>query len=79
MKKGLLGLLVIALTVVGCQNYDDQFDELNNKILDLAKSVSELDGIRTQITDLNTAIANLEASSASAADITEILTEPPDL
>ena len=79
MKKGLLGLLVIALTVVGCQNYDDQFDELNNKILDLAKSVSELDGIRTQITDLNTAIANLEASSASADDITEILTEMAQL
>jgi hypothetical protein len=75
MKKSLLGLLVIALTLVGCQNYDDQFDELNTKILDLAKSVSELDGIRTQISDLGTTIANLKESSASTEDITEILTD----
>jgi uncharacterized lipoprotein NlpE involved in copper resistance len=37
MKKGLLSLLVAALTLVGCQNYDDQFDELNTKILILLK------------------------------------------
>jgi len=75
MKKGLLGLLVIALTVVGCQNYDDQFDELNNKILDLAKSVSDLDGIKVQITTLGEDIARLKETSASADDITDILTD----
>ena len=75
MKKGLLGLLVAALTLVGCQNYDDQFDELNTKIADLAKSVSELDGIRTQITDLGTEIAKLKETSASAADLTKVLTD----
>jgi len=73
MKKGLLGLLVAALTLVGCQNYDDQFDELNTKIADLAKSVSELDGIRTQITDLGDEIAKLKETSASADDLTSVL------
>jgi chromosome segregation ATPase len=73
MKKGLLGLLVAALTLVGCQNYDDQFDELNTKIADLAKSVSELDGIRTQITDLGTEIAKLKETTASADELTEVL------
>ena len=73
MKKGLLGLLVAALTLVGCQNYDDQFDELNTKIADLAKSVSELDGIRTQITDLGDEIAKLKETSASADELTSVL------
>ena len=39
MKKGLLGLVILALTIVGCQNYDDQFDELNDKILTLSQRV----------------------------------------
>ena len=36
MKKSLLGLLALALAVVGCQNYDDQFDDLNTKIAALS-------------------------------------------
>ena len=75
MKKGLLSLLVAALTLVGCQNYDDQFDELNTKINDLAKSVGELDGIRTSIATLSTDIATLKNTSASAADLAKVLTD----
>ena len=75
MKKGLLSLLVAALTLVGCQNYDDQFDELNTKIADLAKSVSELDGIRTSIATLGTDIATLKSTSASSADLAKVLTD----
>jgi prefoldin subunit 5 len=75
MKKGLLGLLVAALTLVGCQNYDDQFDELNTKIAGLAKSVGELDSIRTTIGTLSTDLATLASTSASAADLTKVLTE----
>ena len=30
MKKGLLSILAGALLVVGCQNYDDQFDALES-------------------------------------------------
>ena len=43
MKKGLLGLLVLALTIVGCQNYDDQFDDLNSKIA--ASLATTVDGL----------------------------------
>ena len=32
MKKGLLTLLAASLVFVGCQNYDDQFDDLNAQI-----------------------------------------------
>ena len=75
MKKGLLGLLVIALTVVGCQNYDDQFDELNSKISALATSVSELDGIRTEVTALGTKLDQLASTSASASDLATVMAE----
>ena len=32
MKKGLLTVLLASLVLVGCQNYDDQFDDLNAQI-----------------------------------------------
>ena len=75
MKKGLLGLLVIALTIVGCQNYDDQFDELNDKILSLSQSISELDGIRTEVTALGTKLDQLASTSASASDLASVMAE----
>ena len=75
MKKGLLGLLVLALTIVGCQNYDDQFDELNDKILSLSQSISELDGIRTEVTALGTKLDQLANTSASASDLAAVMAE----
>jgi prefoldin subunit 5 len=75
MKKGLLGLVVIALTIVGCQNYDDQFDDLNKKIATLQTSVNDLDGIQTTIANIMTEIENLKASTASAAELTKVMTE----
>ena len=75
MKKGLLGLLVFALTIVGCQNYDDQFDELNDKILSLSQSISELDGIRTEVTALGTKLDQLASTSASASDLAAVMAE----
>ena len=75
MKKGLLGLLVIALTVVGCQNYDDQFDELNKKISDLASDVSDLDGISAAVTDLSNKLDNLANSALTDDDLVSILDE----
>jgi len=75
MKKGLLGLLVIALTVVGCQNYDDQFDELNKKISDLASDVSDLDGVQTAVSALSDKLDNLANSALTDDDLTAILDE----
>jgi len=75
MKKGLLGLLVIALTVVGCQNYDDQFDELNKKISDLASDVSDLEGISAAVSSLSDKLDNLANSALTDDDLTAILDE----
>ena len=57
MKKGLLSFLLAALTLVGCQNYDDQFDELNAKILALQSELTSISAIQSAINDLNTKIA----------------------
>jgi len=73
MKKSLLGLLVAALTIVGCQNYDDQFDDLNNKITTLTSQVSELSGLSASIQAVSDRIAALEGSTASAAQLTEVI------
>jgi hypothetical protein len=75
MKKGLLGLLVIALTVVGCQNYDDQFDDLNSKISSLATTVDGLLSVQTSVSALSTKLDNLASTALTDSDLTDILTE----
>ena len=73
MKKGLLGLLVVALTVVGCQNYDDQFDSLNDEITKLQTTVDGLTTVATQISDLDTKLTALEGTVLTDGDLTEII------
>ena len=73
MKKSLLGLLVAALTIFGCQNYDDQFDDLNNKITSLASQVGELSGLSAAIQAVGDRVTALE--SATAAELASILGE----
>ena len=75
MKKGLLGLLVIALTIVGCQNYDDQFDDLNSKISSLATTVDGLLTVQTTVSALSTKLDNLASTALTDADLAGILTE----
>ena len=75
MKKGLLGLLVIALTVVGCQNYDDQFDDLNSKISSLATTVDGLLAVQTTVSALSTKLDNLASTALTDSDLTGILSE----
>ena len=79
MKKGLLGILVIALTIVGCQNYDDQFDSLNDKIASLSTEVSALKAIQTTVTALSTKLDELANSALSDEDLEEILKEVADV
>ena len=79
MKKVLLGLLVVALTVVGCQNYDDQFDSLNDKIASLSSEVSALKAIQTTVTALGTKLDALAGSALTDSDLAEILTEVADV
>ena len=63
MKKGLLSLLAVALTVVGCQNYDDQFDELSDQITALSSTVQGLSSVADQITALQNTVNGLELTS----------------
>ena len=79
MKKGLLSLLAVALTVVGCQNYDDQFDDLKTQITDLATTVagltqvqSDLDDLSDDVSQLSTALGNIPTTD-SVADLTTTL------
>ena len=62
MKKGLLSLLAVALTVVGCQNYDDQFDDLKTQITDLATTVAGLTQVQSDLTQLATTVASLRTA-----------------
>ena len=59
MKKGLLSLLALALTVVGCQNYDDQFDELTSQITSLQSTVDGLTSVSAAITSLQSTVTGL--------------------
>lgn len=79
MKKGLLGLVVIALTVVGCQNYDDQFDDLNKKIASLSSDVTNLSSISAAVTALDQKLTTLQGNALTDSDLTGILNEIADL
>ena len=88
MKKGLLSLLALALTVVGCQNYDDQFAELTTLIESVQADVdglsdlqSDVDALAATLNGLSTAVAanasaiaagNSAAATAAAANATAI-------
>ncbi|MDC1030162.1 hypothetical protein OAR07_02650 [Flavobacteriaceae bacterium] len=64
MKKGLLSLLAVALTVVSCQNYDDQFESLTDQITQLSTTVAGLTAIKDQVTALQSTVNGLATSSA---------------
>lgn len=62
MKKGLLCFLAIALTMVGCQNYDDQFNDLNTQISALSSQVAGLSQVQTDLSALAATVASLQSS-----------------
>lgn len=62
MKKGLLCFLAIGLTVVGCQNYDDQFNDLNSQISALSTQVAGLSQVQTDLSTLAATVASLQSS-----------------
>jgi len=74
MKKGLLTLLAASLVFVGCQNYDDQFDDLNAQISALKSQVDGLSSLSGQVASLSGTISGLQAgvnaaqSAASSAN-----------
>ena len=72
MKKGLLSLLAVALTMVGCQDYDDQFAELTGLVNGLSTEVAGLSTVNASVAALSTTVNGL--SSALAGDTTTITT-----
>jgi len=66
MKKGLLTLLAASLVFVGCQNYDDQFDDLNAQISALKSQVDGLSSLSAQVSSLSGSISGLQAGVAAA-------------
>jgi len=92
MKKGLLTLLAASLVFVGCQNYDDQFDDLNAQISALKSQVDGLSSLSGQVSSLSGTISGLQAgvnaaqaaaaaaaSSADAATAAANAISPADL
>ncbi len=69
MKKGLLTLLAASLVFVGCQNYDDQFDDLNAQISALKSQVDGLAALSGQVASLSSTISGLQAGVAKAGDL----------
>ena len=67
MKKGLLSLLALALTVVGCQNYDDQFAELTTLIESVQADVDGLSDLQSDVDALAATLSGLSAAVASNA------------
>ena len=72
MKKGLLTLLAASLVFVGCQNYDDQFDDLNAQISALKSQVDGLASLSGQVSSLSGTISGLQAGIAAAASSSEL-------
>jgi len=68
MKKCLLTILAGALLIVSCQNYDDQFDDLNSQIIALASQVAGLGKVQSDLTALAGTVNSLESSIAASVD-----------
>ena len=68
MKKGLLSILAGALLVVGCQNYDDQFSNIESQITSLAKQVEGLSQVQDDLTDLGNQVTSLQSSIGTEVD-----------
>ena len=65
MKKGLLSILAASAVLVGCQNYDDQFDALNTQITALQSEVAGLAGVQSQVNELKNLINSLSTATAN--------------
>ena len=65
MKKGLLSLLAVALTIVSCQNYDDQFAELTGLVNTLSTEVAGLSQVQSDLGSVKATVDGLVASIGS--------------
>jgi len=68
MKKGLLSILASALLVVGCQNYDDQFNNLESQISALATTVAGLSQVQSDLSSLAGTVNSLSSTVSGLGD-----------
>ncbi|MDC3354920.1 hypothetical protein OAW17_04815, partial [Flavobacteriaceae bacterium] len=68
MKKGLLSILAASLLVVGCQDYDDQFSNLESQISALTQTVAGLSQVQTKITELAGTVLSLSTTVNGLGD-----------
>ena len=68
MKKGLLSILAGALVLVGCQNYDDQFDNLESQISALASTVAGLSQVQSDLASLAGTVSSLASTVNGLGD-----------
>ncbi|MDC0874956.1 hypothetical protein OAP64_04915, partial [Flavobacteriaceae bacterium] len=68
MKKGLFSILASALLVVGCQNYDDQFSNLESQISALATTVAGLSQVQSDLSSLAGTVGSLSSTVNSLGD-----------
>ena len=68
MKKGLLSILASALLVVGCQNYDDQFNNLESQISALATTVAGLSQVQSDLSSLAGTVNSLSSTVNGLGD-----------
>ena len=64
--------MAASLVFVGCQNYDDQFDDLNAQISALKSQVDGLASLSGQVSSLSGTISGLQAGIAAAASSSEL-------
>jgi len=57
-----------ALLVVGCQNYDDQFDQLESQISALSSTVAGLSQVQSDLSTLAGTVNSLQSSLSSQID-----------
>jgi hypothetical protein len=74
MKKGLLSLLAVALTIVSCQNYDDQFAELTTLVTNLQTDVDGLSTVKNDLATLSNTVNGL-ATAASVEGLAQGLSD----
>ena len=68
MKKGLFSILAGALLVVGCQNYDDQFSNIESQITALASQVAGLSQVQSDLTTLAGTVNALQSNIGTTVD-----------
>ena len=68
MKKGLFSILASALLVVGCQNYDDQFNNLESQISALATTVAGLSQVQSDLSSLAGTVNSLSSTVSGLGD-----------